>query len=257
MTHGSQSPRLIAKAISGGSAVASCIHWTTTALPVRGAPARNHAATKMKAPPKRGRKPCSASLAISGGKCRGSQALFSMSPVTLVAGHFRPDRPGPESDPAWPDKPITFIVPCAGRRRHGCLRAPGSQPNSTHSWASALIENRPVQAAPWRIRRGQGRPRRLHLHGGAAHHASAPSLYPNLDYNIEKDFIAVGLIARPPQVIVGQSREVTAKTLAEFIAYAKANPGKMNYGSAGAGTTHHLAGELFRIRPRPTSSMCP
>jgi tripartite-type tricarboxylate transporter receptor subunit TctC len=82
---------------------------------------------------------------------------------------------------------------------------------------------------------------------GAAHHAIAPSLYPNLDYNIEKDFIAVALIARPPQVVVVNPDKVAAKTLAEFIAYAKANPGKLNYGSAGAGTTHHLAGELFKI----------
>ena len=64
---------------------------------------------------------------------------------------------------------------------------------------------------------------------------------------IEKDFIAVALIARPPQVIVVNPEKVAAKTLAEFIAYAKANPGKLNYGSAGAGTTHHLAGELFKI----------
>jgi tripartite-type tricarboxylate transporter receptor subunit TctC len=82
---------------------------------------------------------------------------------------------------------------------------------------------------------------------GAAHHAIASSLYPNLDYNIEKDFIAVALIARPPQVVVVNPDKVAAKTLAEFIAYAKANPGKLNYGSAGAGTTHHLAGELFKI----------
>jgi len=81
---------------------------------------------------------------------------------------------------------------------------------------------------------------------GAAHHAIAPSLYPNLDYDIEKDFIPVALISRPPQVIVVNPEKVTAKTLVEFIDYLKANPDKVNYGSAGAGTTHHLAGELFK-----------
>src|SRR6184192_2769427 len=83
---------------------------------------------------------------------------------------------------------------------------------------------------------------------GAAHHTIAPSLYPNLDYNIEKDFIAVALIARPPQVVVVNPDKVAAKTLAEFIAYANANPGKLNYGSAGAGTTHHLAGLDLQCR---------
>jgi tripartite-type tricarboxylate transporter receptor subunit TctC len=81
---------------------------------------------------------------------------------------------------------------------------------------------------------------------GAAHHTIAPSIYPNLDYNLERDFIPVGLIARPPQVIV-VSTKVAAKTLKEFIAEAKANPGKFNYGTSGNGTTHHLAAELFQL----------
>ncbi len=82
---------------------------------------------------------------------------------------------------------------------------------------------------------------------GAAHHTIAPWLYPKLDYDIEKDFIPIGVIAMPPQVIVVNPGKVEAKTLAEFIAYAKANPAKINYASAGMGTTHQLAGELFKL----------
>ena len=52
---------------------------------------------------------------------------------------------------------------------------------------------------------------------GAAHHTIAPSLYPSLDYDIEKDFVAVALIARPPQVVVVNPDKVAAKTLVEFI----------------------------------------
>jgi tripartite-type tricarboxylate transporter receptor subunit TctC len=81
---------------------------------------------------------------------------------------------------------------------------------------------------------------------GAAHHTIAPAIYPKLDYDLEKDFIPVALIARPPQVVVVNPK-VQAKTLSELIAYAKANPDKLNYASAGAGTTHHLAGELFKL----------
>ena len=47
-----------------------------------------------------------------------------------------------------------------------------------------------------------------------------------------------------------------AKTVQEFIAYAKANPGKLNFGNAGAGNVTHLTGEMFRSRPRSISSAC-
>ena len=82
---------------------------------------------------------------------------------------------------------------------------------------------------------------------GAAHHAIAPAVYPKLSYSIESDFIPIGMIARPPHVVVVHPGKVAATTLAELIAHARANPDKINYGSAGAGTTHHLAGELFKL----------
>jgi tripartite-type tricarboxylate transporter receptor subunit TctC len=83
---------------------------------------------------------------------------------------------------------------------------------------------------------------------GAVHHAIAPSVYPRLDYDIEKDFVPLMLLANVPQVVVVNPRRVQATTIKEFIALAKANPGKLNYGSAGAGTSHHLAGELFKLQ---------
>jgi tripartite-type tricarboxylate transporter receptor subunit TctC len=92
---------------------------------------------------------------------------------------------------------------------------------------------------------------------GAAHHAIAPSLYPKLDYDFERDFIAVALIARPPQVVVVNPDKIAAKTLKEFIDYLHANPGKVNYGSAGAGTTHHLAGELFKLLTKTNIQQVP
>ena len=86
---------------------------------------------------------------------------------------------------------------------------------------------------------------------GAAHHTIAPSIYPKLDYDIEKDFIPVIMLAPPPHVVVGQSRERSSpRRSKEFIAYTQSN--QMNYGSAGAGTTHHLAGEFFNSWRRPS-----
>ncbi|CAN1488433.1 PBP2_Bug27 domain containing protein [Rhabdaerophilaceae bacterium] len=82
---------------------------------------------------------------------------------------------------------------------------------------------------------------------GAAHHTIAPAIYPKLEYDLQKDFIPIGVIAMPPQVIsVSPKALPNVKTLADLLAHAKANPGKLNFGSAGNGTTHHLAGELFK-----------
>jgi tripartite-type tricarboxylate transporter receptor subunit TctC len=81
---------------------------------------------------------------------------------------------------------------------------------------------------------------------GAVHHAIAPSMYPKLDYNLQADFVPVALISSVPQVIVVNAARVKASTLPELVALLKANPGKLNYGSAGNGTSHHLAGELFK-----------
>jgi tripartite-type tricarboxylate transporter receptor subunit TctC len=82
---------------------------------------------------------------------------------------------------------------------------------------------------------------------GAVHHAIAPSMYPNLEYSLEKDFIPIAMVARVPQVLVVNPKKVPGDFKA-FLDMAKSNPGKLNYGSAGSGTSHHLAGELFKIQ---------
>jgi len=83
---------------------------------------------------------------------------------------------------------------------------------------------------------------------GGAHHAVAPALYKSLTYDIQKDFVPVALLAQPPQVVVINTAKLPVKTLQEFIEYARKRPGEINYGTAGKGSTHHLAGELFAIQ---------
>jgi tripartite-type tricarboxylate transporter receptor subunit TctC len=80
---------------------------------------------------------------------------------------------------------------------------------------------------------------------GAVHHTIAETLYTKLPYRLERDFVPVTVIATVPNVIVVNPKH-NFKNLEELIAFAKKNPGKLNYGSAGNGTTHHLAGELFK-----------
>ncbi|MDM0056865.1 Bug family tripartite tricarboxylate transporter substrate binding protein [Variovorax fucosicus] len=75
--------------------------------------------------------------------------------------------------------------------------------------------------------------------------AANPFLFSKLSYNAEKDLAPVGMLARFPLVlVVGQ--QVPAKNFKEFVAWAKAQPGGVNYASAGAGSPHHLATELLR-----------
>jgi tripartite-type tricarboxylate transporter receptor subunit TctC len=85
---------------------------------------------------------------------------------------------------------------------------------------------------------------------GAVHHTIAPSMYPRLDYNLETDFIPVGLVASVPQVVVVNPQRVPAKDLKALLEMVRAKPGQLNYGSAGNGTSHHLAGELFKLQSK-------
>ncbi|WNV08755.1 tripartite tricarboxylate transporter substrate binding protein [Tardiphaga sp. 709] len=149
---------------------------------------------------------------------------------------------------AWPQKQVTFIVPFAAGGGTDAFARPLAAQLDIQLGKRVIIENRAgAGGTVGASAAAKAAPDGYTFFMGAAHHAIAPSLYPTLDYDIEKDFIPVALIARPPQVIVVNPDKVSAKTLGEFIAYAKANPDKLSYGSAGAGTTHHLAGELFKI----------
>jgi tripartite-type tricarboxylate transporter receptor subunit TctC len=82
---------------------------------------------------------------------------------------------------------------------------------------------------------------------GAVHHTIAESLYARLSYSLERDFEPVTIAAFVPNVVVVHPKHADKlRTLKDLIDYAKANPDKLNYGSAGSGTTHHLSVELFK-----------
>ena len=76
--------------------------------------------------------------------------------------------------------------------------------------------------------------------------AISPSLYSKLNYDPVKDLTPISLVATVPNVMI-TNPAVEAKNLQEFIELARSRPGAMNYGSGGAGTSNHLAGELFNI----------
>jgi tripartite-type tricarboxylate transporter receptor subunit TctC len=76
--------------------------------------------------------------------------------------------------------------------------------------------------------------------------ATNATLYENLGFNFIRDIAPVACISREPNVMV-INPSVAVKSVPEFIEYAKANPGKINYASAGIGTSQHMAGELFKM----------
>src|SRR5262249_38693883 len=80
----------------------------------------------------------------------------------------------------------------------------------------------------------------------AANNAVSATLYEKLNFNLTRDIAPVASIIRTPNMLQVHP-SVPAKTVPEFIAYAKANPGKITMASAGIGSIAHLAGELFKL----------
>ncbi|MEI6761055.1 MAG: tripartite tricarboxylate transporter substrate binding protein [Betaproteobacteria bacterium] len=147
---------------------------------------------------------------------------------------------------AWPTKPVTLVVPFPAGGGTDAFARPLSAQFAKQTGKTMVIDNR--GGAGGTLGAGvaaKAAPDGYTLFMGAVHHAIAPSMYPKLDYDIEKDFIPLALMANVPQVLVVNPKSVSGDFKA-FLAQLKANPGRLNYGSAGTGTSHHLAGELFK-----------
>ena len=147
----------------------------------------------------------------------------------------------------WPTKPVTLVNPFAPGGGVDAFGRPLSIVLSRNLGQQFLVENLAgaggtVGAANAAKRAGDG----YNFFLGAVHHTIAESLYSNLPYSLERDFVPITVLAYVPNVVVMHPKNAQIGSIKELIAYAKANPGKLNYGSAGNGTTHHLAGELFK-----------
>ena len=151
----------------------------------------------------------------------------------------------------YPNKPITLVVPFPAGGGTDAFARPLSVQFAKQTGKQLIIDNK--GGAGGTLGAGiaaKAAPDGYTLFMGAVHHAIAPSMYPKLDYNLERDFVPLALVAVVPQVIVVNPKKVTATTYKEFEAYVKKNPGQLNYGSAGSGTSHHLAGELYKLQTK-------
>lgn len=147
---------------------------------------------------------------------------------------------------SYPSKPIKLIVPFPPGGPIDTSARVVSQILSSGLGQSVVIENRPgagstigVKAAAVAEPDGY-----TLLYGSSGSLAIAPALYPNIDYDPIKSFAPVATVALLPHVFV-VPQHVQAKTLPEFIAFAKANPGKLNFGSS-LGTPPQLLSFLFK-----------
>ena len=155
------------------------------------------------------------------------------------------------AQPAWPAKPVTIVVPFPPGGGTDAFARPLFAAMTKNTGRQFVIDNKGGAGGTL----GAGVAARAAADGhnffmGAVHHAIAPAMYPKLEYNIESDFIPVGLVSSVPQVVVVNPARVQATTLAQFLEFTRKNPGRLNYGSAGNGTSHHLAGELFKLQTK-------
>ena len=154
---------------------------------------------------------------------------------------------GSHAQSAWPAKPVTVIVPFPAGGGTDAFARPFSAQFSKMTGKQLIIDNRGGAGGTLGASiASKAAPDGYTLFMGAVHHSIAPAMYPKLDYNIETDFIPLALIANVPQVLVVNPKNMPYPDFKTFIEAVRKAPGKYNYGSAGAGTSHHLAGELFK-----------
>ncbi|MET0345632.1 MAG: tripartite tricarboxylate transporter substrate binding protein [Casimicrobiaceae bacterium] len=156
--------------------------------------------------------------------------------------------PAASTQTPYPTKPVRVVVPFPAGGTTDLLARAASQKLSETWGQQALVDNRPgaggnigaelvAKAAPDGY---------TLLMGTVGTHAINASLYPKMPYDHVKDFAPVILVAGVPNVLVVHP-SLPVNSVQELIAYAKANPGKLNFASSGSGTSIHLSGELFKV----------
>ena len=146
----------------------------------------------------------------------------------------------------WPNKPIRWIVPFPPGGAMDVMARALAEKSSKSLGQAVVIENKPGAGgnigADFVARSDADGYTMMITSIGMA---TNKYLYPKLSYDPVKDFSPVSLIAIVPNVLVTNATQPNVKTVSDVIANAKAQPGKLNYASAGNGSSIHLAGEVF------------
>jgi tripartite-type tricarboxylate transporter receptor subunit TctC len=148
----------------------------------------------------------------------------------------------------WPQKAIRLVVPFAPGGSSEVVARSVAAELTKQLGQSVYVENKPGGAgvvAMQEVAKAGGDGHTLVL-GHVGTLAVNPYMLPNQPYDVNRDFLPVTLLARVPNVLVVHP-DVPVKNFKEFIAYAKANPGKLNYSSAGNGSAGHLSMEYLKL----------
>ena len=160
-------------------------------------------------------------------------ALATGLPSATALAQPYPSKPVKVVVPLTPGSPVDVVARLVGQHMAAALGQP------------MIVENRPGAGATIGAKSvATAEPDGYTILHTAANHVIAPAIYKNLTYDPIKDFVPIGAVATSPFVVV-ISPSLPIHTVPELIAYAKANPGKLNWGF-GLGTSPHLIGELFK-----------
>lgn len=173
---------------------------------------------------------------------RGASALLVAAGVLCAGGALAQDAA------SYPNKPVRLIVPVPpGGAADGMARLVAE--HLSNKWKQPVtVDNKPGAGSAVGLGLLASSPKDGYTigMGNIAANAINPALNPTaFSYQPVKDFAAISLIGVTPLILVVNADKVPAKTLPEFVAYLKANPGKLAYGSSGTGSSLHIAMELF------------
>ena len=175
---------------------------------------------------------------------RAALALSAGAALILIAS-------GATAQGSWPTKPVRIVVPFAAGGTTDILARAMAPELSKAFGQQFIVDNRAGaggNVGAEIVARSANDGYTL-LMGTVGTHGINRALYPKLPYDPIKDFVPITLVAAVPNVMemnADKARELNINSVADFIKYAKANPGKLNMASSGSGTSIHLAGELFK-----------
>ena len=149
--------------------------------------------------------------------------------------------------PSFPSKPVTIVVPFSAGGTTDILARIIGQGLTTELGQPVVVDNRAGAGGNIGASLAAKAPADGHtlFMGTVGTHAINASLYKKMPFDPVKDFAPLTRVANVPNLLVANPAQ-PFKTVGELIAYAKANPGKVNFGSSGNGSSIHLSGELFK-----------